>query len=301
MTDHGRSARLLTLAVMACSALALAGAAPGDRGARPVAVPTWDPAGAEAFWWLGRRYEELRRHHVRVPLLHRLLRWAAPGETITVYVTVRSIGVLCLPARVRRLAHAFAGPVITSSVIEGDVRTDSGFDLRFGEEIEPAGSGSAEYRRDEHGRWKLGTVSEVMDGWLNETGRLGYVDAAVARYDARTYGLRVDPCRDEVTLSHQCAPERSCTRCESGLSELPAPNVISGRRAEAIGLLGGPCVASCPPHDPSPDELALIAYQNRILEERTFVRRSPGPEAPAFFRNRGHCLSEAGEPASVEP
>ena len=77
----------------------------------------------------------------------------------------------------------------------------------------------------------------------------------------------------------------------SDLIEAAAQLVARGSLGVVVAR-GTACQTACPPAGPDADAVALAAYENRILADRWFESRSLGENAPAFYRNKGHCLSD---------
>ena len=280
-------------------AFALGGvAAAAEPSAAPTAVPQPAPGPPamtfdEAWAWLRTELPEktasLRpaRDDGR---LERLLAWAPPSATITVYDRA------CRPLKVSRHEHALAGEVNVRTAVRGRTKTVSGDTAQFGSHVFLSCGFDVTYERDASGKW-VQTATGATGCASFPSDSLSEVTDAAAWYGARPVQKAEVKCGIARQETQRCrdGSERTCSTCQR--LSLALHFVDPGTRGEyalsassrvqlQTSVPGQPvdCALPCPVDERS----AKVAAANAALQLGKLERI--GLEAhPTLFRTLAAC------------
>ncbi|AKV01888.1 hypothetical protein AKJ09_08551 [Labilithrix luteola] len=216
--------------------------------------------------------------------LERLLAWAPPGGTTTVFDRA------CRPLKVARNEGSLDGDVHVKTVVHDRTKTVSGDTIELGRDITLVCGFDFTYERDASGKWVKTVVSAT--GCATTIGHsLSEVTDAEAWYGSAPARIEVK-CSSRLETRQRCldGTERTCSKCTRVAIELDGPGHLRipggcavlgpGRRPEPAD-----CAVACP------DDLgAKIATVNAALSGATFEEFRLESH-PTLFRTRSACLA----------
>lgn len=248
-----------------------------------LAAPAMSPQDAWA-WVRTERPEEAAhlRPSAAAAQLERLLAWAQPGGTVTVFDRA------CRPLRLTRNEATLDGDIHVRTRVLGDRKTVHGDSIAFGHGITVTCGYDLDYERTRGGKWRqAGVAATGCDTTIGH--QLSEVTATAAWYGGTAVTVQVS-CTSRREEAQRCldGSTRTCAACDR--IGLDVQSRESGHGSAGVALRvpasGAPvdCSTPCPPDVRSAKVAAVnVALRGASLERIGLERH------PTLFRTRAAC------------